>query len=212
MTQHRSLYSTAYWMRSNIPSLQEQAMADEVYDVTMPSIAGRLEDITNGAIVGRKAYRGVELDPLRMFSFKARTFFPALFSYILVPRIGNVPAVDENGEELNIDQKITFEFSEAYQYGAPTPGVQLPRKKLIVRECYIVSCPPDGPLPAQDGGAYTANLYCNSWREEWNDKPLHDFDGETGELKSWLVEADGLPGGTVVDHNRNLRVALGLIT
>ena len=187
-------------------------MADEVYDVTMPSISGRLEDITNGAIVGRKVYRGVEIDPLRMVSFKSRTFFPAIYSYILVPRIGNVLAVDADGKEANIAAKITFEFTEAFQYGAPTPGAVLPRKKLLIRDCYIMSAPPDGPLPAQDGGAYTVNLYCNSWQEQWNDKPLHDFNGVTNELKSWLVGADGLPGSTVVEHNQNLRIALGLVT
>lgn len=195
----RSNYLAAYWLRSNIPGLEAQAMLSQVYDVQLPGLEGRLEEIVNGAIAGRMDWRGFQTARLRDVEFKARTFFPALFAYIGVPTIGNAA----DGE------RVTFEFTAAYNRGVPSPGVDLDALKLNISSCYIKGIP-QGVIAAADGGEYTPQLYCENWTIEFKGKPLIEWDGVTESVKTYLTDADGVPGDTAVDHGANLRKALGL--
>ena len=197
----RSNYLSAYWLRSNIPGLEEQAMLSQVYDVQIPGLEGRLEEVVNGAIAGRMDWRGFQTARVHDSEFKARTFFPALFGYVGVPTIGNV----EDGDP------VTFEFTMAYNRGRPTPNADLDdlAVKLVIDDCYIKGIP-QGVIAAVDGGEYTVQLYCDSWFVEYRGRPLFGWDGSTESPYTYLPDASGLPGTTRVDHGANLRRALGL--
>ena len=195
----RSNYLAAYWMRSNIPGLDNQAMLSQVYDVQIPGLEGRLEEVVNGAIAGRMDWRGFNTERMRSSEFKCRTFFPALFAYIGVPTIEN----KDDGD------KVGFEFTMAYMPGRPSPNVDLDSLKLNISECYIKGIP-QGVVAAIDGGEYTPQLYCENWTLEYKGKPLIEWDGVLESVKTYLPDAMGVPGATAVDHGANLRKALGL--
>ena len=198
---NRSNYLAAYWLRSNIPGLNNQAMLSQVYDVQIPGLEGRLEEVVNGALAGRMDWRGFQTERMRSAEFKCRTFFPALFAYIGVPTIDN----EEEGDP------VGFEFTMAYNRGVPSPGMDLTdlAVKLNITDCYIKGIP-QGVIAAADGGEYTPQLYCNNWTVEYRGKPLIEWDGVLESVKTYLPDADGVPGDTAVDHGENLRRALGL--
>ena len=195
----RSNYVAAYWLRSNIPGLSAQAMLDQVYDVQIPGLEGRLEEVVNGAIAGRMDWRGFQTARMRDAEFKCKTFFPGLFAYIGVPTIGNA----DDGD------KVGFEFTMAYNRGVPSPNVDLDAVKVNITECYIKGIP-QGVIAAADGGEYTPQLYCESWTVEYKGKPLIEWDGVSESVKTYLPGPDGTPGSVAVDHGANLRKALGL--
>ena len=185
----RSNYLSAYWLRSNIPGLEEQAMLSQVYDVQIPGLEGRLEEIVNGAIAGRMDWRGFQTARIHDSEFKSRTFFPALFGYIGVPTIGNV----EDGDP------VTFEFTMAYNRGRPTPNADLDdlAVKLVIDDCYIKGIP-QGLIAAADGGEYTVQLYCDSWFVEYRAGRCSGGTAPPSPPTPTCPDASGLPGTTRV--------------
>ena len=191
-----------YGMRSNIPSLTEQALLSVVYDVLEPTRMPTYSRQREGGIFSRNIFDEFDEEKLQQFAFTSDTYFPALEGYVNVPNLNNAPFGEDGAGD-----PITFTLNKVFQDDLSAPTEDRDFSHLVIDNVLITGYESAAVPRGNDPQTHRLTGLVTAWRKFWGQQIIGRYSKQAQILESYIPNADGT-SWTLVDHMKPIRDAL----